>query len=48
MRRLFFVWLIGFANISMADVPIPEGTFENSACLECHQQHSAELVAAWQ
>ena len=48
MRRLFFVSLIGFANISMADVPMPEGTFENSACLECHQQHSAELVAAWQ
>ena len=48
MRRLFFVWLIVFANISMADVPIPEGTFENSACIECHQQHSAELVAAWQ
>jgi hypothetical protein len=48
MRRLFFVWLIGFASVSMADVSIPEGTFENSACMECHQQHSAELVAAWQ
>jgi hypothetical protein len=48
MRGLFFVWLIGFASISMADVPIPAGTFENSACLECHQQQNAELVAAWQ
>jgi len=48
MRGLFFVWLIGFAALSMADVPIPEGPFENSACLECHQQHSTELVAAWQ
>jgi len=48
MRGLFFVWLIGFAALSMADVPIPKGPFENSACLECHQQHSAELVAAWQ
>ena len=48
MRRLFFVWLIGFSALSMADVPVPEGAFENSACVECHQQHSAELVAAWQ
>ena len=48
MRGLFYVWLIGFASISMADVPAPEGTFENNACLECHQQQSAELVAAWQ
>ena len=48
MRRLFFVWLIGFSSVSMAAVPIPDGTFENSACLECHQQQDAELVAAWQ
>ena len=48
MRGLFYVWLIAFASISMADVPAPEGTFENNACLECHQQQSAELVAAWQ
>ncbi|MEN8108149.1 MAG: multiheme c-type cytochrome [Pseudomonadota bacterium] len=48
MRRLVCVWLTGFASISMAEVPVPEGTFENSACLECHQQQSAELVAAWQ
>jgi hypothetical protein len=42
------MWLIGFSAMSVADVPIPEGPFENSACLECHQQHSAELVTAWQ
>jgi len=48
MRRLFLAWLIGFASASMADDPIPEGTFENSACLECHQQQGAELVTAWQ
>jgi hypothetical protein len=48
MRGLFCVWLTGFAAMSMADVPIPEGPFENSACLECHQQQSTELVAAWQ
>ena len=48
MRGLFFVWLIGFASISLADIPIPAGTFENSACLACHQQQDAELVAAWQ
>jgi len=48
MRRLFFVWLIGFALVTMADVPIPEGTFENGACLKCHQQQNTELVAAWQ
>jgi hypothetical protein len=48
MRGLFFVWLIGFSSVSMADAPVPKGPFENSACLECHQQQSAELVAAWQ
>jgi hypothetical protein len=48
MRGLVFVWLIGFASVAMADVPIPEGTFENSACLECHQQQDAELISAWQ
>ena len=48
MRKPLCVWLTGFAAMSMADVPIPEGLFENSACLECHQQQSAELVAAWQ
>ena len=48
MRRLLFVWLAGFASLSMAGVPVPEGTFENSACLECHQQQNAELVVAWQ
>ena len=48
MRGLLCAWLIGFSALSMADVPVPEGAFENSACVECHQQHSAELVAAWQ
>ena len=48
MRGLFLAWLTGFASVSMADVPRPEGTFENSACLECHQQQNPELVAAWQ
>lgn len=48
MRGLLCAGLTMFAAMSMADVPIPEGPFENSACLECHQQHSAELVAAWQ
>ncbi|MEN8205173.1 MAG: multiheme c-type cytochrome [Pseudomonadota bacterium] len=48
MRGLFFIWLIGFATLSRADVPVPKGPFENSACLECHQQQDAELVAAWQ
>jgi hypothetical protein len=48
MRGLFCMWLIGFSALSMADVPVPEGPFENSACIECHQQQSAELVAAWQ
>lgn len=48
MRGLLCVLLIGFAAMSMADVPVPKGPFENSACLECHQQQSAELVAAWQ
>jgi hypothetical protein len=48
MRRLLCVWLTGFAAMSMADVPITEGPFENSACLECHKQQNAKLVAAWQ
>ena len=48
MRRLFLAGLIGFVSVSMAEAPIPEGTFENSACLECHQQQDAERVAAWQ
>jgi len=48
MHRLFLVWLIGFASVSTADVPIPKGSFENSACMECHQQQDAELIAAWQ
>jgi hypothetical protein len=48
MRGLLCAGLIGFSSISMADVPVTEGPFENSACLECHQQQSAELVAAWQ
>jgi len=48
MRVLLCVWLTGFASIAVAAAPAPAGTFENSACLACHQQHSAELVAAWQ
>jgi len=48
MRGLLCIWLTGFVIVSMADVAIPEGPFENSACLECHQQQSTELVAAWQ
>ena len=48
MRGLLCMWLIGFSTLSIADVPIPKGPFENSACLACHQQQSAELVAAWQ
>ena len=48
MRGLLFTWLIGFPALSMAEVPVPQGPFENSACMECHQQQSAELVAAWQ
>ena len=48
MRGLLCVWLIGFTSASMADAPVPEGAFENSACVECHQQQHAELVAAWQ
>jgi len=47
MRVLLCVWLTGFASIAVAAAPAPAGTFENSACLACHQQHSAELVAAW-
>ncbi|HED18417.1 MAG TPA: hypothetical protein ENI74_02810 [Gammaproteobacteria bacterium] len=47
MRGLLCVWLFGFAALSMADAPIPKGAFANSACLACHQQQSAELVAAW-
>ncbi len=48
MRGLLCAGLIGFVTLSMADGPIPEGPFENSACLACHQQQSTELVAAWQ
>jgi len=48
MRALLLAGLIGFSAMSMADAPVPEGPFENSACLECHQQQNAELVAAWQ
>jgi len=48
MRGLFYAGLISFSAISMAEVQIPKGPFENSECLECHQQQSAELVAAWQ
>jgi Seven times multi-haem cytochrome CxxCH len=46
MRTLCCFWLIGLAAASMAD-PIPEGPFENDACLVCHQQQNAALVAAW-
>jgi len=48
MRRLLYVWLIGFAPLSMADAPLPDGPFENSACHECHRQQDAVLVSAWQ
>ena len=48
MRRLLCAGLIGFSAMSMADAPVPEGPFENSACLACHQQQDTELVAAWQ
>ncbi len=48
MRGLLCAGLIGFVTLSMADGPIREGPFENSACLECHQLQSTELVAAWQ
>jgi len=48
MRGLLCAWLIGFSALSMADAPVSKGPFENSACLACHQQQSAELVTEWQ
>lgn len=47
MRGLFCVWLITFSTLSLAGRPLPEGPFENSACLACHQQKNAGLVTAW-
>jgi len=47
MRALCCAWLIGFATAAIAAAPVPEGPLENTACLECHRQQSAELVAAW-
>ncbi len=48
MHRLFCVGLLGFAALSMAGTPIPEGPFENAACVSCHRQQNDGLVSAWQ
>ncbi|MFQ5642265.1 MAG: multiheme c-type cytochrome [Thiogranum sp.] len=48
MRNLFCAWLLGFSALAVADAPVPEGPFEEGACLECHQQQDPDLVSAWQ
>ena len=47
MNRLLEILLLGFSVGVMAGAQAPEGEFQNSACLECHQQQDAELIAAW-
>lgn len=47
MDRLTAIFLAGFSAGVMAGGPAPEGEFENDACLACHGQQDAELVAAW-
>jgi Seven times multi-haem cytochrome CxxCH len=48
MRRFTAGLLGGFAALTLAAAQAPEGEFEASACLECHQRLDPELVAAWQ
>jgi hypothetical protein len=48
MYRFIFLLLAGVSIMAIAGGQSPEGEFENSACLECHQQQNPELVAAWQ
>lgn len=47
MFRVVFLLLAGYSMVVIAGQQLPEGEFENSACLECHQQQDPELVAAW-
>ncbi len=47
MGRFIALLLAGFSTIAVAENPAPEGEYKNNACVECHQQQDAELVAAW-
>jgi hypothetical protein len=47
MNRLAAMLLFGLSVGAMAGTPAPESEFENSACIECHQQQDAGLVTAW-
>lgn len=47
MGRLLAIVLSGLSMAALADSPPPEGEFDNSACLDCHEQQDAGLVTAW-
>ena len=47
MRRFIAILLTVISTIAGAENSAPEGEYKNSACVECHQQQDAELVAAW-
>jgi hypothetical protein len=48
MTRFAALLLAGMTALAAAAAQAPEGEFENSACLECHQGQNPALVAAWQ
>jgi len=41
-----WVLFLAVCNISTAET-IPDGSFENAACISCHEKHDNELVRAW-
>lgn len=47
MLRPVVMFLLWCSVAVQAATPLPEGEFDNGACLECHQQQDTGLVAAW-
>ncbi|HEB87379.1 MAG TPA: hypothetical protein ENI68_10250 [Gammaproteobacteria bacterium] len=47
--RIVFGWLLFFvtSSVAVAGMP-PAGSFDNAACISCHEQQDSALVKAWQ
>ncbi len=46
--RIVFGWLLFFvaSSVTVAGMP-PAGSFNNAACISCHEKQDSELVKAW-
>ncbi|NOX08570.1 MAG: hypothetical protein GXP22_03625 [Gammaproteobacteria bacterium] len=47
MHLLVWMLLVVGSSVSLAGTA-PQGSFDNAACIDCHQQRNLSLVRAWQ